>query len=432
MTHKYKPTLLQDVCRWLYSALLAILIPFSLLTLVYKAITRSHQYNRRRFERYGFIPRAPRSGGVLLHCVSVGEVVAASTLVKAMLAKEPDLMVTITTTTPTGSERVRQIFGESVHHCYLPFDLHMAMAGLLKRIKPSKVLITEVELWPNLIHACWKRNVPVYVVNARMTDKSTRAYQKIAWLFEPMLLKLTHVCAQGQRDYDNYLKLGLPEPKLTLTNNIKFDSPLSEQEMEKAEYLANRYGWHGRPVWVAGSTHQPEEDAVLNAHAELLKTRPDLLLVIVPRHPQRFDKVWELCQKSGLTSVRASEGHQLVPQSQVLLLDEMGVLKPCFGTALFAFVGGSLADRGGHNALEPAAFSVPMLMGPHIYNNPVICQTLQNAGALNVIDSAEQITEKARYWLEHNAAREVAGQAGAKVLAENSGAIRRTLDVLGM
>lgn len=293
----YKPTLIEDICRWAYSFVLVFVIPFAFLQLMLRGATRNKNYNRLRFERFGFVSHAPKENGYLFHCVSVGEVVAASCLIKRIMQDEPECQITVTTTTPTGSARVRAIFGDTVHHFYLPYDLHMAMAGMLKRIKPKAVLITEVELWPNLIHACWKRDIPVMVVNARMTDRSARRYKKISKLFNPMLGKLYHICAQGERDFANYAWLGVSEQKLTLTNNIKFDQVVSTVAsghpflgLSKEEY----------PILVAGSTHDTEETAVLNAANLLWRKNPSLKIIIVPRHPERFDSVAKLIEATGL------------------------------------------------------------------------------------------------------------------------------------
>lgn len=414
------------MCRWGYSFLLVLAIPFAFITLMRRGRARNKDYNRRRFERFGFVSHAPKKQGYLFHCVSVGEVVAASCLIKRIMQEEPDVQITVTTTTPTGSARVRDIFGDKVHHFYLPYDLHMAMAGMIKRIKPKAVFITEVELWPNLIHACWKRDIPVMVINARMTDRSARRYKKIGKLFNPMLNKLSHVCAQGQRDYNNYLFLGMPSDRLTLTNNIKFDQVASLSNVGDS-FVGIAKG--SRPVFVAGSTHEPEEQVMIDTCIKLWQTHPDLLLIIVPRHPERFEQVAKLLNESGLAYLRTStlKAHKGIEGSQVILLDEMGKLNQAYGIASMAFVGGSLADKGGHNALEPAAFSVPILMGPNTYNNPVICEYLKIRGALHICEGADDMAAQCETWLGDDTLRLKVGQLGRNVLDENKGALDETL-----
>ncbi|APE00673.1 3-deoxy-D-manno-octulosonic acid transferase [Alteromonas mediterranea] len=423
----YKPTLIEDICRWAYSFVLVFVIPFAFLQLMLRGATRNKNYNRRRFERFGFVSHAPKKNGYLFHCVSVGEVVAASCLIKRIMQDEPECQITVTTTTPTGSARVRAIFGDTVHHFYLPYDLHMAMAGMLRRIKPKAVLITEVELWPNLIHACWKRDIPVMVVNARMTDRSAKRYKKISKLFNPMLGKLYHICAQGERDFANYAWLGVSEQKLTLTNNIKFDQVASTVSsghpflgLSKEEY----------PILVAGSTHDTEETAVLNAAKLLWRKNPSLKVIIVPRHPERFDSVANLIEATGLLFVRSSQVQSAPENTNVILLDEMGKLNDAYAVGAFAFVGGSIADKGGHNALEPASFSIPIMMGPNTYNNPVICSHLEECGALVKIDSGEEMFTIVDKWICEPNERKKAGQAGRKVLEDNSGALEATVQCI--
>lgn len=423
--NNYKPSLLEDVCRWLYTFVIVFIIPFAFLALVRRGATRNSEYNRRRFERFGFVPRAAKPNGYLFHCVSVGEVVAASCLIKQIMQKEPDAYITVTTTTPTGSARVNDIFGQQVHHIYLPYDLHMAMAGMIKRIKPKAVIITEVELWPNLIHACWKRDIPVMVINARMTDRSARRYAKISKVFTPMLKKLAHVCAQGERDYNNYLMLGMPKNAITLTNNIKFDQAQTPNHANDG--FMGMYKDSG-PILVAGSTHESEEAVILNAVTRLWETVPQLRLILVPRHPERFDAVAKLITQEGLDYVRTSQLSDIPSSAKIILLDEMGKLNNAYSVATFAFVGGSIADKGGHNALEPAAFSIPVLMGPNTYNNPVICAYLQQRGALSIVDNAEDIADKCAHWIKSPEDVLRAGEAGRRVIDENRGALKITYE----
>ncbi len=423
-TRGYKPTLLETLCRWGYSLVLAIAIPFAFIHLLIKATKASDDSHRGRFERFGIVPKPLKQNGYLFHCVSVGEVVAASCVIKRIMQHEPDAQITVTTTTPTGSARVRDIFKDTVHHFYLPYDLSLTMSSMLKRIKPKAVMITEVELWPNLIHVCWKRNIPVMVINARMTERSAKRYKKIGQLFNPMLAKLSHVCAQGQRDYDNYAWLGVAQDKLTLTNNIKFDQAANTAS-SSAHFLGLAKG--ERPILVAGSTHEPEESVIVESAKVLWDENPQLRVIIVPRHPERFEAVAKLLERHNLNFVKSSEVDNVPDDVNVILLDEMGKLNHAYAVATFAFVGGSIADRGGHNALEPAAFSLPIMMGPHTYNNPVICDYLKECGALSIVEDASRVSSTVQEWLESPSKAEKAGMAGKKVLQDNSGALDSTL-----
>lgn len=421
----YSPSFVDEMCRWLYSFVLVLLIPIAFFALIRRGALRNQNHNKRRFERFGRVAHPQKYNGYLFHCVSVGEVVAASCVIKRIMESEPDTQITITTTTPTGSARVRSIFGDKVHHFYLPFDLPMAMAGMIKRIKPKAVMITEVELWPNLIHTCWKKAIPVVVVNARMTDRSAKSYRKISRLFTPMLRKVTHVCAQGERDYKNYLSLGIDEKKLTLTNNIKFDQ-VGATATARSSFMGLNYGEQN--VFVAGSTHDIEEEAVVLAAQGIREKGSQLITVIVPRHPERFEAVAKLLKKMGEDFVRTSESTSLTEGVKTILLDEMGKLNQAYQVANYAFVGGSLADKGGHNALEPAAWSAPMLMGPNTYNNPVICDFLSERRALTIVSSWQEMRDRILLWIEAPESAVRAGRAGRQVLDENQGAVNLTLE----
>ncbi len=423
-------TIAERLIRWLYSAILLLAAPFAYLGLIKRGVRKHRHDTQHVLSRFGCVARPAHTGGYFFHCVSVGEVVAASCVIKQLLHSEPEAIITVTTTTPTGSARVRAIFGDRVHHFYLPFDFPFSMRWMLRRVKPRVVCITEVELWPNLIHACWKMHIPTLVINARMTDRSAARYQKISALFSPMLRKVSMVCAQGQHDYDNYKALGIQSNKLTLTNNIKFDQAVSLNSDKAQNFMG--LGHSERYIVVAGSTHEPEEQILLDAVQRLQDSTKGLkpLLIIVPRHPERFDTVSELLSAYNVSFIRTSQDTAVTNDTDVILLDEMGRLNEAYAIADVAFVGGSLADKGGHNALEPAAFSIPVIMGPNTYNNPVICEHLIASGGLHIKHGVEDITEQLSRWHYNPSARCQAGEAANAVLTQNSGALAKTLHVL--
>jgi len=292
------------------------------------------------------------------------------------------------------------------------------------------VLINEMELWPNLCHQCWRLHIPIFIINGRMSEKSTKTYQKFPSLFQPMFEKITAICAQDNRDYQNYLTLGVAPEKLTLTNNIKFDLSISAKDIEMSHKIRIQFALEQRLLIVAGSTHEPEEQILLDAYLKLFSAYPQLLLVIVPRHPQRFEKVYQQLQKQNIETVLMSEKNACQSNTQVLLCDQMGKLRSIYALADISFVGGSLANRGGHNALEPAAVGVPILMGESTYNNPTICQVLADSGALLFVTDAHQIESTCKTWLDNPEQRKLAGEAGKQVLTDNSGAIQKTFDVI--
>lgn len=423
-----------EFARFTYTALVTLVWLLAMLRWCVLGLIRSKKFESRRLERYGQLGElvAETKGGAWFHCVSVGEVVAASCVIKTLLVKIPEHPIIITTTTSTGAQRVEEIFGDASHvaHHYLPYDLPWLMQRFIRHIQPTQIMITEVELWPNLIHHAAKLNIPVTMINARMTDKSAHQYAKISWLFMPMLTHLDHVCAQGQRDYDAYLRLGIEPEKLTLTQNVKFDQITDNRIPEDIKAFGDALKAQGRKVLMAGSTHAGEEIFWLNVYQYLSQEYPELLLVLVPRHPQRFDDVQGIIEIQQLSLQRWEQRMKINAKTQVLLVDAMGVLTPLYHCADIAFVGGSIADRGGHNALEPASMGVPVLMGTYIYNNPEICEALIQAGGLYIIKNETDAIEQCQRWLKQSEIAHQAGQKGLNVIEQNQGALGKTIDVI--
>ena len=428
----YRPSITQTLSLWGYSSLLALLIPFAFLNLLLRAITRHKDYNARRFERFGFVPAAPQLGGILVHCVSVGEVTAITPLLKWLQKNNPELPLTVTTTTPTGSKLLRDTFGNEVHHFYLPYDLHMAMNGMLKRIQPSKVLIAEVELWPNLVHACWKRDIPIYQVNGRLTDRAAQRYQKLAVLFEPMMKKISGVCAQSQRDATNYVALGLNINKLTLCGNMKFDAPKPASSSEIANTLSRIEDMAiEKRVLMAGSTHGTDEKVLLTAFKELHKHHPELMLIIAPRKIQRTERLQQRAIKAGFTVQRLST---LSPEraTDILIIDSLGLLTHAYSMASIAVVGGSFANKGGHNPLEACAYGVPVIMGPNTDNLVGVRETLEQAKALIIVTDSHQLCTEIGTLLTDEKLRSSNGSAGKSVMERNRGALKKTLVAINL
>jgi 3-deoxy-D-manno-octulosonic-acid transferase len=431
MTTYFQPSNKQKITLHGYSLLWLLIVPFSLCHFVYQLIRRKPGYTKARLSRYGFTLAHDRhENSLLIHCASVGEVVAIQNLVEQLLNNNSRQRITITTNTTTGADRVKLLFANRVEHAYLPYDFPLFIKLFLKRKRPEKLLINEMELWPNLCHQCWRSNIPVFIINGRMSEKSTKTYQKFPSLFQPMFEKISAVCAQNQRDYQNYLVLGVSPDKLTLTNNIKFDLTITDDDIALSQTIKTNFALKQRSVLVAGSTHEPEEQIILDAYLALITTYPELLLIIVPRHPQRFEKVHQLLKKQQIETILMSNAKPCQSNTQVLLCDQMGKLRSIYALADISFVGGSLADRGGHNALEPAALGVPILMGESTYNNPAICKALEDSGALLTVKNAQQIESACKEWLNKPEKRKLAGDAGKQVLGQNSGAIQKTLSVL--
>ncbi|NQD95823.1 3-deoxy-D-manno-octulosonic acid transferase [Pseudomonas sp. CrR25] len=417
--------------RHLYTLLFHLGLPLVAVRLGYRA-WRAPAYARRIAERFAFDLPALEPGGIWLHAVSVGESIAAAPLIRELLARYPQLPITVTCMTPTGSERIRALFGGAeyagrVQHCYLPYDLPWAAARFLSRVRPKLALIMETELWPNHIHQCARRGIPVVLANARLSERSARGYARFARLTAPMLAELSLVAVQTAAEAERFRQLGARAECVEVTGSIKFDLRIDPEMQPRANALREQWGASARPVWIAASTHAGEDESVLAAHRELLEQWPDALLILVPRHPERFATVFELCRREGLTTRRRSSGEALTGGDQVLLGDTMGELLFLYALADVAFVGGSLVANGGHNLLEPAALGKPVLSGAHLFNFLEIAAQLREAGALlDVADAAALAERVAELWSEPVRAARMR-EAALTVLQANQGAQARLL-----
>lgn len=412
--------------RTLYTLLLHLTLPLILCRLLWRS-RQLPAYRQRLSERLGlhFPPFKP--GGIWIHAVSMGETIAAAPLVRALLEKHPELPITLTGMTPTGSERVRALFGSRVQHCYLPYDLPYAAARFLGRVQPKLAIIMETELWPNHIHLCKQRKIPIVLANARLSARSARGYARFPALTRPMFAAVSWYAAQTETEARRLRFLGARPDRVTVTGSIKFDlridpalPPLARER--RAVWQASQ-----RPIWIAASTHAGEEEAALRAHRRLLTVFPEALLILVPRHPERFEAVHQLCQTQGFNTVLRSTGLPVTPAQQVLLGDSMGELPFFYAMADLAFVGGSLIPHGGHNLLEPAALRLPILTGPHLFNFLEIARQLHLAGALEQVMDGEALAGRLVRLFEHPERRQHMGQAGLNVLTANQGALSRLM-----
>jgi 3-deoxy-D-manno-octulosonic-acid transferase len=371
-----------------------------------------------------------------VHAVSVGESIAAAPMIRELMQRHPELPMTVTCMTPTGSERIQAMFGGveyagRVQHCYLPYDLPWAAARFLDQVQPKLAVIMETELWPNHIHQCAKRSIPVALANARLSERSARGYARFAKLTAPMLAELGLIAAQTALEAERFRSLGARSECVEVTGSIKFDLSIDPELLSRAALLRGQWQAESRPVWIAASTHAGEDEIVLAAHRELLKQNPDALLILVPRHPERFNAVFELCQRQGFSTRRRSTGEGVQAADQVLLGDTMGELLFLYALADIAFVGGSLVANGGHNLLEPAALGKPVLSGPHLFNFLEIAAQLREAGALSEVADAGGLAQRvAQLWREPEAAQAMRA-AGQAVMQANQGALGRLLAGLG-
>ncbi|MDH0621403.1 lipid IV(A) 3-deoxy-D-manno-octulosonic acid transferase [Pseudomonas chengduensis] len=415
--------------RLLYTLLLHLALPLIALRLALRA-RKAPTYARRINERFSLGLPSMKPGGIWVHAVSVGESIAAAPMIRALQAHYPELPITVTCMTPTGSERIQALFGASVQHCYLPYDLPWAAARFLNRMQPRLAVVMETELWPNHIHQCAKRGIPVALANARLSERSARGYARFGKLTAPMLAELSLIAVQTQTEAQRFLTLGARPECVEVTGSIKFDLKIDAELLQRAIELRRQWQAEQRPVWIAASTHSGEDEIVLAAHRQLLKTQPDALLILVPRHPERFNSVHELCISERLTTRRRSTAEAVQASDQVLLGDTMGELLFLYALADIAFVGGSLVANGGHNLLEPAALGKPVLSGPHLFNFLEIAAQLREAGALSEVENAMQLADKVAALLNEPSEMQRMSQAGLSVLKANQGALQRLLEGL--
>ena len=417
--------------RFFYTGLMYLIQPLVLIFMWTRGF-KAPNYRKRLGERYGFYGALakPNPHGIIIHAASVGEVIAATPLVRKIRQTYPALPITFTTVTPTGSDRVKAAFGSDVTHCYLPYDLPCAINRFIDFIRPKLCIVIETELWPNLIRQLHCRNVPFIVANARLSARSARRYGKVRAHLQSMWSQISLIAPQDQISGKRFLELGYPKEKLQLTGNIKYDLVITSELQHRIEILRRQWRLQ-RSVWIAASTHEGEEEIILKTHRRLLKKYPNLLLLLVPRHPERFNAVARLLQQEKFHFIRRSTGELPSADTQVILGDSMGEMMVMYGVSDIAFVGGSLVKHGGHNPLEPLAFKIPVISGKHTSNFPeVFRMLLEVQGVLEVNASADALERAVEALLNSQAARKRLGWAGHEVLVENQGALQRLLDLL--
>ena len=414
----------ERVLRGLYSAALYLLLPVTLYHLVWRGF-RQGEYLMRWNERYAVYDPGDAPVDVWVHAVSMGEVNAAAPLVNALRARHPGLRVLVTSITPTGSARVRALWGNGVEHVYLPYDLPGAVSRFLHQFQPRLALVLETELWPNLLFGCRDHGIPAWIVNARLSSRSLHGYRLLKPLLRRALRTLRGVLAQSEPDARRFVTLGALPEATSVAGNLKFDIAVPEGGDALSAELAARIG--ERPVWIAASTHPDEEAAVIAIHRRLRGRWPDLLLLWAPRHPERFRAVAQQAVDAGWRVATRTLTRWPDPDDAVFVIDTMGELVSFYGCAQAAFVGGSLQDIGGHNLLEPAAVGTAVVSGPHLRNFADIAARMKAAGALKVGADAGEVAAHLETLLEDTSARAAMVAAGRALVEEGRGALSRTL-----
>ena len=413
--------------RYFYTILFYLALPVIFIRLLWRSRSQP-AYRERLGERLGFYPHQLNKC-LWVHAVSVGEVLAAIPLMKALQKQYPHLPLLVTTMTPTGAERVKVALGDSITHVYIPYDLPGAVSRFLETMHPEVALIMETELWPNLLAACYEEHIPVYLLNARLSQKSARGYRRITSLTRTMLQQLTFIAAHGEEDAKRFIALGALQDHVIVTGNIKFDLQLPDDLSDKSRMLRECLG-QDRFIWIAASTHEGEEEQLLLAHQQLLQKNQQILLILVPRHPDRFDHVAKLVEQYGLNMVRRSEHLPVAQDTAVYLGDTMGELLLLYAVADVAFVGGSLIPRGGHNMLEPGALAKPVLTGKYLFNFAEISELFIAAQALSIVSDATSLVLQLTRLMENADERVQMGERAQKVVAANRGALGRQLELI--
>jgi len=419
--------------RFLYNVAIYIAAPvISLLMLLRGLKDRSHW--RHFSQRFGFGPRLETSG-VWIHAVSVGEVQAAAPLVSALRQHYPGMALIVTTLTATGAARARALFKDAARVRYVPFDLPGSVARFFDRVHPRLAVIFETELWPNLYRECARRRVPLVLASARISARSAGRYRKLGRLFRDALSQGVVIAAQTAADAQRFQEIGAAAGSAHVTGNLKFDFAVPSNTLARGQQLRERYA-RGRPVWIAGSTHRGEEEAALQAHRIVREAHPDALLIIVPRHPNRFNDVGEVIQRSGVRFARRSRddpsagADAALAAQEVLLVDTLGELLDFYAAADVAFVGGSLVPIGGHNLLEPAALGLPALTGPHNFNSEEIARMLISRGAVEIVPDAQALGSRVAALLAAPQERLRIGAQGRACVDGNRGALAKLLGLV--
>lgn len=447
--------------RRFYTLFFYLVMPLILLRLAYRAI-RAPEYGRRINERFALFSAPSFDRCIWVHAVSVGETIAAVPLIRRLQKNYPNCAIVVTTMTPTGSERVEAMLGKEVFHVYAPYDIPGSVKRFLSRINPDLLIIMETELWPNTIHYCHKNSIPVVLANARLSERSAKGYGRVSSLSRLMLEEMSCIAAQHSADGERFVALGLPPENVIITGSIKFDIDIPAELSERARHLKTHWshveltdlglsnaalniagsssgnddsplrrggGNSRRLIFIAASTHEGEEGLILSAFKRVLAQRQidetaKPLLILVPRHPERFSRVVAMSEQLDLETVRRSSGESVRESTQVMVGDTMGELLLLYGCADIAFVGGSLVDNGGHNMLEAAAWALPIISGNSMHNFYDISQKFLQARALLVVNSEDELFEQLQNLLEDQATRQQMGRSALEVIEQNRGSLK--------
>ena len=418
-----------------YQLLLAIIVPLYRLR-VWQRSRMQPDYQAEVVERFQIAATAKNTRVIWIHAVSVGETNAAEPIIEHFLAKGQAVLVT--NTTRTGQARAKSLFAkaypELFEAVFLPVDTVFLITRFLQRYQPRLFILIETELWPNALNLTAQANIPSILINARLSERSAKGYAKFSRLTHPMLQQLSCIAAQDADTAQRFIDLGADAKKVVVTGSVKFDIQPPVHLLQQAKQIQHEWqlvnGVGRRPILVAASTHDPEEAQILAQFKTILAQYPDAVLIVVPRHPERFASVAQLIKQKGFELFQRSQQQKIEVQTQVYLADSMGELWLWYVLADMAFVGGSLSTNGGHNPLEPVALGVPVVMGEHTFNFKAIVEQLTQVNALQQVANAEQLMQVWLHWLQHPDQAKQAGSAGLQVMQANQGALERQIKLV--
>jgi 3-deoxy-D-manno-octulosonic-acid transferase len=414
--------------RLVYTIIFTLCMPFVFLKLLWRGYN-SPEYRDRKLERFGFFKAPTIKNSIWVHAVSVGEVLAAEPIIREIQKRYPSKYVVLTSMTPTSSALIRKLFGNSVFHVYAPYDLPWLVDSFLRRVKPEFLIIMETELWPNTIHRTRLRGCPVVLANARLSERSARGYRRLKPAVGWMLNELYLVICQHQNDAKRFASLGIDESKISVTGSVKYDLDIAETHLIKGAEQKRAIG-DDQIVWIAASTHEGEDARLLKIHREIRKVFPDVILILVPRHPERFEGVYQLALNQKFKAYRRSECEFIPADSEVFVVDSMGELLDFYVASDIAFIGGSLVEVGGHNPIEPGALGLPIIMGPYVFNFEAICQQLVSVGGLYLAEDDESLQTCLLSLMRDVEKAQAMGHAALGEIEASKGAVIRVVDAL--
>ncbi len=410
--------------RWIYSLLMYLLSPYLLFRLWWKG-RKLPAYCERISERFCWDKLESKQFDVWLHAVSLGEVIAATPLIDAMLKKQWSIL--ITTMTPTGAAQVKTRFGDKLEHRYVPYDLYGVVKRFFSKIKPKVGVIMETELWPNLIAEATTAQIPLFLANARLSERSLKGYIRFKFFFQPILNQFTAILAQSNDDAERFVRLGAESNKVLTLGNMKFDLHTNSVDQDKFQELKALWGSE-RTVVIIASTHDNEELRILGELKRLQQVIPGVVLLVAPRHPERFQPVYQLCVQQGFNTGLRSNLESLNPNNEVVVLDCLGELLGLYQISDYAFVGGSLVPVGGHNVLEPIAVKVPVLSGNQVHNFKAICRDLEEAKAIVLVKEANELIDAIIQLNNNQESKKAMVARATQVLEQNKGSVVKHLN----